>query len=310
MKRLLAILGLAALALPAAADDLGVANTYNAFIFGNAASPGGHSDGAVAVGGNWTMDYLVTQKADYGTAGADNKVGIYVGGNLTATNKPSVNNGSNAYVGGTFTGSLDQSSGGSFSTNVSSSLFSTQKTYSENQSAKLKSLGGTAINTSDLNNWSIDTSTQSGSLKVFTINASDLSKLRTLAINNMAATNTLVINVLGTTVSDFGVTVNSSLKNRILWNFADATTITIGERALEGSILAPNAIVNQKQNIEGNLIADGWNVTGSVELHGDLTEMFNGNIPAIPEPAFYQMAALLAFGSLGLARYRRRSAAS
>ncbi|MDX2065023.1 MAG: collagen-binding domain-containing protein, partial [Fimbriimonadaceae bacterium] len=52
------VLALAGLSSTVAfAGDLGVANGFNAFIFENANTTGGHSEGAMAVGGNWAQGY-------------------------------------------------------------------------------------------------------------------------------------------------------------------------------------------------------------------------------------------------------------
>lgn len=50
-----AIACLGAYSLPASADGLGAASSFNVWVLGNAITSGGESEGAVAVGGNWDV---------------------------------------------------------------------------------------------------------------------------------------------------------------------------------------------------------------------------------------------------------------
>ncbi len=312
--RFLLLLAIAAIGSPAGAVSLGNASTFNAFIFGSAYTPGGHSDGAVAVGGSWTMEYNTLMQPLYGVVGSQTKIGDYVGGALAVTNHPSVNNGGSVYVGGSYTGGINLNGGGSAYTGlgaVDTTIFTNALAYSLSLSSYLSSLGGQTIDTSDPNNWALDVSKIAGSMKVVSIDASKLSLLRTLNITGLTSSDTLVINVLGTTVSGFGVSVNvgsASQVGQILWNFADATYINISDRQFEGSILAPKAAVVQRMSIEGNLIAATWTTVGSPELHFGSNYTFRGNLQSeVPEPGALALGgALLAAGcAWGVARRRR-----
>ncbi|HVT11197.1 MAG TPA: collagen-binding domain-containing protein [Fimbriimonadaceae bacterium] len=305
----------------ASAADLGLANQFNGFLFGNAVTSGGHSDGAMAVGGSWSgSGYDALQSSLAATVGSLTNVGMYVGGSVNFTASGSVNNSGNAYVNGDFHGNTFNMNGGTLyyggsvsgvngskvnqANTVSASTFADQYAYSVLQSNYLASLGGEAINTADPNNWSVNAANQSGSLKLYTISASDLNKLRTLNFSNLGSGDTAVINVLGATVVGFGITVNTNTGSysHLLWNFSTAGSIAIDQRALHGSILAPNADVTQSQNIDGNLIADNLTVLGSVELHNGIQAKFGGDIP-VPEPATILVALA---GLAGIAFRRRR----
>lgn len=175
---------LATASSPSFASDLGTAKGFNAFIFGNAVTNGGHSDGGVAVKNNWTgSGYDALQANKPGTIGGDNKLGMYVGGNVIFTNGGSVNNAGNArvkgdffsqnpfnmnggslYIGGTKTGNVNGSWVQGNDT-VDLNVFSSQLQYSLNQSAAVAALGGELINTSDPNNWQVNAGLQSGSQK-------------------------------------------------------------------------------------------------------------------------------------------------
>lgn len=302
----------------ASAADLGVANQFNAFLFGNADTNGGHADGAMAIGGNWVGTGYDSLQANLpASVGATSNIGIYVGGNVTFTGSGSINNAGNGYVGGNLQGNMFNMNGGTLffggsatgvngstthqSGTVLTSTFTDQLAYSQQQSSYLSSLSATAIDTTDLNNWSVNASLVAGSLKVYSITSADLNKLRTLNFSNLTASDTVVINVTGSSVAGFGITVNTNTDayNRILWNFNSATSITIDQRAFHGSILAPVASVSQTQNIDGNLIANSLTVRNGAELH---QARFTGNVP-VPEPATLLATGL---GIAGLAAKRRR----
>jgi choice-of-anchor A domain-containing protein len=318
LKGSLFVLALAVLAGSAHASGLGLANQFNAFVFGNANTNGGHADGAVAVGGNWTgSGYDVLQHNSPATVHGDPKIGMYVGGNVSYSNGGSINNAGNGrvkgnffsqntynvngghlYVGGTRTGSIN---GGWTDLNdtVDLGVFNTQLSYSLAQSAAIAALGGEAIDTSNPNNWNINAALQAGAVKVYTIDAVSLGGNRTLDIGNLTLTDTVLINVTGGNVNGFGITVNTSTGgfDKILWNY-QGSTFNVNNRALHGSLLAPNATVNQSQNIDGTLIAQHWNVFNSVEMHyGE----FTGN--AVPEPA---TMAVVGLGVAALMRRRKR----
>lgn len=297
------------LAGTASANTLGTASTFNAFVFGEARTNAGEAEGAIAVGGNFRGQYQVSAQGGKGRVGNTGNIGAYIRGNAEGTPFLRMEQGADAYVGGTATNLQFNGGGGLFNGSqfVDQQVFLDQRAYSVTQAQFLKSLGGAAIDTSDPNNLRFDVSTIQGPLKVLSIAASEVGRLRTLDISGITDRDTVVINILGTGTAGWGLTVNTNTGrlNRILWNAADLTTLNVDQRALRGSMLAPNATINQSQLIQGQIIADNWFQTGGVELHYNTSgSRFDGDAP-VPEPA---TLAALALGVAALARRRRKSA--
>lgn len=303
--RALALLSLTVFAGAAHAGSLGVANSFNAFVFGNANTQGGHSEGAVAVGGNWGgTSYEAKQRpasqVPYGNVNRNGftNIGVYLGGNNTLSQNPNLRViQGNAYHGGT-AGVMDVQNGFQRVNQMDMTVFSQQLAHSNQQSSWLNSLAqsqGTALNTSG-QNLSVNAT---GPLAIYRVNASALNDLKTLQVNAAAGT-TVVFNVEGTGSANWKWSVNSNAKNRILWNVRNLSTLNVLERDLDGSLLAPGTVINQYRNIRGTMIAKDWNVFNSTELHFDSGVRFTGEAP-VPEPG-----TLVALGAGALALLRRR----
>ncbi|QYK54666.1 MAG: choice-of-anchor A family protein [Fimbriimonadaceae bacterium] len=297
-----------ALVASAHAVNLGVANDFNAFIFGNAIAQSGDSDGAVAVGGNWTTvnSYVFNAHSTTPnpTIGSAINLGLYLGGNLNGganNGATQINSGRNAYVAGTVSNPapLMNGDGTMFagSAAVQASTFTNQFAYSSLQSSTLSGLAAGSVNISNPNNYSIQI-TNTGGLNVYNINGSLLSGGKTLDVVGGNGLETIIFNVTGTSVN-WGTEYHGN-KNRTLWNFYQATTLNVTDRQLQGSVLAVGAAVNQGQNIEGTLIASSLNITNGAELH---SFTFEGNAP-VPEPA---TMIGLGIGALALARRKKRN---
>jgi len=133
-------------------------------------------------------------------------------------------------------------------------------------------------------------------LAVFSVSASDLfsnQKVQQIELNLNGASD-IVINVSGVNIvwsagNMVGVFNQDDVRDNIVWNFYEATTIDFGSHAMNGQVLAPLANVTTSGNINGSIFANSLTTTSEVHLPG-----YNGNINLVPEPS----SALL--GGLGM----------
>lgn len=152
---------------------------------------------------------------------------------------------------------------------------------------------------------------------VFDIPASVLTAGNTNIVLNGGTATTIIINVAAPcvgTVCAINVPSSTNFNSLLasygldtLWNFYNATTLTLGGQFV-GTVLAPDAAVSNSNQIDGDLIASSF--SGSGELHnyafgGDLTfGSPSENAPAvIAEPS---SIALVGVGLVGLVVIVRR----
>lgn len=284
---------------------LGIAGNTNAFIYGNATTNGGHSEGSIVVGGNWSGSRYEARQRSGSTATGLNSSNnsVYIGGNDLITGDKGSNfirtMSGNVVIKGTYSApNVDAQNGGTVSTG-SYDLAPTIANLNK-LSTDIALLGGTAITINDPNNVKVNLGAIAGNVKVLSIDASQLTGNRTLDFLNSTSSDTVIINVTGSGTVNWGWSTNFD-QTRILWNFADTATLNINNRSFAGTILAPKAAVTQSQNIDGTLIAKSWVNNNSAELH-DFA--FKGTIPLVsaPEPA----GLMVTGGFLGLALFSRR----
>lgn len=283
------------------AATLSTADPYNVFIFGNMTESNVDSEGRIAVGGNANFTNFGVGSTFSGNPSSAGNT-LVVGGNLSY-NGGEVHYGSVVY-GGTLTGAVSAPNGtvtqggvidfaAAQSTLTSSSAFwstltPTGSTINEfggikligtNTDLNVFSLSGSALNSA----WGVTIDAPSGSTVLVNIDG---------AVNDF---DNLGINFQDINNDSTGITT----KQKVLYNFHQATSLSISGISVQGSILAPHAAVSfGNGNVEGNLIAAS--LTGSGEAHNYL---FSGSLPTpVPEPS----SAVLVLSALGLLAIRSR----
>ncbi|MES2705530.1 MAG: collagen-binding domain-containing protein [Verrucomicrobiota bacterium] len=320
------VLGLA-ISAPAAVSyaSLGVAGNTNAFIFGSVTtSNGGHADGSIVVGGNWSGSRYEARKKGNDAKNAPMpgdplpaNLAVYIAGDANIKGDKGSNFlrtfGGDVYIGGKYSAqNVDTQKKGIVYAKGGFDLAPTEKNLLQ-LSSTLSKMDSAKLTINDPNNVKVDVTANkaNGNLKVYTIDGSLLGGGKTLDFLKATGDETIVINVTGDNINwgwsvNVGDETNKGNKNPlqyedILWNFVDAKTINIRDRQFSGTILAPNATVNQSQNIHGTLIAATWNVTQNSSL---TSHTFVGKIPLVsaPEPA----GVMTMGGFLALALFSRR----
>jgi choice-of-anchor A domain-containing protein len=309
----------------AAFVNLGPAGDFNVFVFNNNTQFGSDAHGKIGVGGNATFGSFTIASAlgastdnlivggNYSNNGASLKGGMLVGGNVnwtnpTTTGRVAVNGnatftdgslGTPVLVGGTYTAP------GYFPPNTYSSpatfpfSFTDVADYLTDQADFMATLpfnGNTTIAFGGINMTGTDSSFNN-----FYISAADLAAGTGLTINAPAGS-TAVVNVDGSPAffDNMGINLNGVNEQHVLYNFYNATSLTISGIGVRGSLLAPRADVNFSGNIDGTLIAK--NLTGQGESH---LFLFQGELPPrVPEPATIALLGLALTGAAACHRKR------
>lgn len=295
---------------PARASILGVAGEFNGFVFGNLSSAGQDTEGRLAVGGNFfASNYGV------GSGGVGPAVPItnprtdvlVVGGNLNAQGGWQVFNG-NAVYGTSLTAAPTTPWGVTYQgTPVD---FAAVQADLLAKSSAWSALTPNASVVFDGYSTVTLTATNAG-LNVFNVSEAVWEATSTKQIVNPFPNATLLINIAGTDVSQFGglfyngTQTPSTAHGKVLFNYYDATTLTNNHIGILGSVLAPKAALTLNGGgVNGNGIAASVLQQSGGEFHNFA---FTGDIPfapPVPEPT---TAAIFGIGAtLALVASRRR----
>lgn len=152
--------------------------------------------------------------------------------------------------------------------------------------------------------------TASSGLNVLSLTVDQINKYAQNYIDIVSPTGTTtVINVSGSGTISRNFNSQSSANN-IIWNFYDATNLTLGN--WQGSVLAVNAdfVKDQSGAINGTVVAK--NASNFAEVHsygfqGDLSSV-GSSVSAMPEPASWAML-ILGFGLTGFVMRRKGAVA-
>jgi choice-of-anchor A domain-containing protein len=255
------------------ATALGVVQSFDVFVTGNLTQNNTDVGGGVGVGGTATLS---SWSAGAQLPQAATRLDLLVAGNLSLTNGSTPNGaalyGGTATLSGTsfFGGIMQGASPISFSAEASS------------LAAASAAIGAIAPNGTETDSYgSITLTGTSSGVNVFSVTGSDLAAANGLTITAPAGS-TVVVNVTGTidTAQNFGFTFNGVTRENTLFNFYQATSLTLSGIGFDGTILAPLAAVSfNNGQLNGQIFAASLSGTGEVE-HDD----FAGCIPTTPAP--------------------------
>ncbi len=155
-------------------------------------------------------------------------------------------------------------------------------------------------------------------LNVFDVAGADTNAVGLFHLDIPASAYAL-INVGGTSASflNMGFDVGATPASHILFNFSDATSLTLGGIGFEGSILAPNADVSfDNGHLDGQLIARSMSGTGQINdfspdanVFGPHSAPSNAPVAAVPEAGTWTML-IVGFLAVGASMRWRSAAAS
>ncbi|MCK6603551.1 MAG: choice-of-anchor A family protein [Ignavibacteriaceae bacterium] len=253
------------------AFDLGVAKDYNLFVLRDLNQPSSDTEGKVAVGrdcylSNYSVGY--TLPASGGTEDV-----LVVGRNVVFVSGDIF--GGNAVYGNTET--ISQQVGIVDGTKRQDNIidFEAAKNYLQSLSAQLN--GYTTNGSTTVTNGVI-TVTLDGSdpfLNVFALTAQQLTDAQEVFIN-VPNGSVVLVNVRGNNI-DWGgnLVVNGTSYTNALFNFYNATDITISQIDVTGTILAPKADINFITGVQhGQMICKS--LTGQAQFNN---RPFIGNLP-------------------------------
>lgn len=301
-----AVLAFAATAAQAATQPTTAAD-FNLFVIGNQLTHGSDVQGAVAIGGNSHFDSFSVgdQLSGYG--------GLYtfvVGGNLDLGDGGITGK---TIVGGAYTGPgyHDVTIAGATPLPVD---FDAEATRLYGLTDYLAGYATTGTATIENGGQRFILDALDTGLNVINIDAADLAGSNEF-IMHLGANSKLLINVFGSS-SDIsgGMSIAGGGNDDVLWNFSEATSLSMHNIGMLGSVLAPNAQVNANGVIWGQLIAGGFGQYAGDTMQVNLVK-FGGDLLTLtpppsgaPEPAAWALM-LGGFGLLGAALRRRRALA-
>ncbi len=256
--------------ITSSAFDLGPMKDYNVFVFENITQPSADTEGKMAVGKNAHLaNYSIGDKLPNSNGTVDVFI---VGKNLTYLSGAIL--GGNVVYGDSTNLPIPQVSINNGTLRKDSVIdFPSAKAYALNLSGQLAAY--TANGTVTPQWGGLFLSGNDPFLNVFYVSGAALSTANDFRITAPNGS-VVLVNIDGTNVSwTGGLVVNGTVMNNVIYNFTDATTITIQGIDVRGSILAPKAHVNFVSGVQnGQMICNSLEGMGQFNL-----APFIGNIP-------------------------------
>lgn len=266
---------------------LGAAGRYGNFVWDNFTSLSSTIEGRVAVGGNLSLqNFSVGDKLD------PNKLHdvVTVGGNVTFPSGRIYYG--NLIAGGSVAGVGDAvrfgvAPGAVIQGNATMPInFTGEREYLQELSTNLANLPANGTVQMQWGGLELKGDCSSNS-QVFNVNGADLGVAHTFAVSCIPAGATVVFNMSGQNVSikSMGMQSLSTLRDKVIFNFPQATSLKMTSVGIEGSILAPFALVDQPAGrIDGQVIVKSWYSTnwGYMSIHN---RFFGGDLSAAAGPA-------------------------
>jgi len=258
------------------------ASSYNAYTNEDFVCVNSDVQGRLAVGGDASVqDYSIAcdvsttgghcesfgsvSCADLAAAGT-NANSFVVGGNLFATNGEVIIG--NVVYGDTFNNAPTFQAGSGCSFVNQATDFSSSGQYLQDLSLSVSTLAATGSVTNNYGSYVL-TGTYSSTMEVFSLTADQLCNSYGFTINGIQSTASLFINVAGSSIScgNFGMQGYSA--NKAVFNFFEATSVSIFNIQWQGSILAPLADATNF----GNGVINGQVFLNSISESGNCNQI-------------------------------------
>jgi choice-of-anchor A domain-containing protein len=249
------------------AEDFNGDGNFNAVVFGNFNTGDGTAEGKVAVGGNFilnssTTGYKVATNASVPLMG-DNFI---VNGTLTHTTGNLIDVRGNFYY-GSFVGDALPSHTDGGGTNIQETGlidFAGLKQHYISLSDNYESQAATS-SPDPISSGPDLVLTGDGTVKNYVFNVNITSNnISSISFQNIPVGSGILINILNNilTIAGTGTAMSADHKARTLFNFPNATSISLNQFSLEGGVLAPNANLSavNSSSIVGPAIIGG-NIT-------------------------------------------------
>lgn len=280
------------------AQSLSALKDYNVITIGDF-STNSDVEGRTLVGGNFTGSNSSTLGMKLqGKVSSTDKV-LSVRGNISSGNPINLNAGS-VEVGGSILGNrkINYNGGGSLLNGYTTNFTAIVQSL-EQASALLEGYGANStviIPAAQPAAYKFNANPDSNGLAVFSITGEGLfgnNKAQQIEMNANGASS-IIINVSGTNIvwnagNIVGDLTKDALRDNVVWNFYEATSINFGAHNMHGDILAPLAHITSQGPIDGSVFAKSITTTGEMHL-------------IVPEPS----SALLGMLGAGLLLGRRK----